>query len=212
MKLRIKNFILVTILAFVTIGGTTSCGSKKKLAKKEYEAKVAQAKADLNAIIEGTTEWTLEEQKARVEEIEKSDLQNQEIDTLIVKAKEVLARELAEAERAAEEERLRKIEEENRAKAESKTSISDYFAIIAAAPDAETANEKINEALNLFASPDVPVLIIVYQMGDIIDFDAPTTAEKYLNYIKDQKSVTVRVNNVKYDDNDKITELELIKK
>ncbi len=212
MKLRIKNFILVTILAFVTIGGTTSCGSKKKLAKKEYEAKVAQAKADLNAIIEGTTEWTLEEQKARVEEIEKSDLQNQEIDALIVKAKEVLARELAEAERAAEEERLRKIEEENRAKAESKTSISDYFTIIAAAPDAETANEKINEALNLFASPDVPVLIIVYQMGDIIDFDAPTTAEKYLNYIKDQKSVTVRVNNVKYDDNDKITELELIKK
>ena len=212
MELRIKNFILVTILAFVTIGGTTSCGSKKKLAKKEYEAKVAQAKADLNAIIEGTTEWTLEEQKARVEEIEKSDLQNQEIDALIVKAKEVLARELAEAERAAEEERLRKIEEENRAKAESKTSISDYFAIIAAAPDAETANEKINEALNLFASPDVPVLIIVYQMGDIIDFDAPTTAEKYLNYIKDQKSVTVRVNNVKYDDNDKITELELIKK
>lgn len=212
MKLRIKNFILVTILAFVTIGGTTSCGSKKKLAKKEYEAKVAQAKADLNAIIEGTTEWTLEEQKARVEEIEKSDLQNQEIDALIVKAKEVLARELAEAERAAEEERLRKIEEENRAKAESKTSISDYFAIIAAAPDAETANEKINEALNLFASPDVPVLIIVYQMGDIIDFDAPTTAEKYLNYIKDQKSVTVRVNNVKYDDNDKIIELELIKK
>ncbi len=212
MKLRIKNFILVTILAFVTIGGTTSCGSKKKLAKKEYEAKVAQAKADLNAIIEGTTEWTLEEQKARVEEIEKSDLQNQEVDALIVKAKEVLARELAEAERAAEEERLRKIEEENRAKAESKTSISDYFAIIAAAPDAETANEKINEALNLFVSPDVPVLIIVYQMGDIIDFDAPTTAEKYLNYIKDQKSVTVRVNNVKYDDNDKITELELIKK
>lgn len=212
MELRIKNFILVTILAFVTIGGTTSCGSKKKLAKKEYEAKVAQAKADLNAIIEGTTEWTLEEQKARVEEIEKSDLQNQEVDELIVKAKEVLARELAEAERAAEEERLRKIEEENRAKAESKTSISDYFAIIAAAPDAETANEKINEALNLFASPDVPVLIIVYQMGDIIDFDAPTTAEKYLNYIKDQKSVTVRVNNVKYDDNDKITELELIKK
>ena len=212
MKLQIKNLFIITMLFFVTIGGTTSCGSKKKLAKKEYEAKVAQAKADLNAIIEGTTEWTLEEQKARVEEIEKSDLQNQEVDVLIVKAKEVLARELAEAERAAEEERLRKIEEENRAKAESKTSISDYFAIIAAAPDAETANEKINEALNLFASPDVPVLIIVYQMGDIIDFDAPTTAEKYLNYIKDQKSVTVRVNNVKYDDNDKITELELIKK
>ena len=67
MKLQIKNFILVAMLALVTIGGTTSCSSKKKLAKKEYEAKVEQAKADLNAIIERTTEWTLEEQKARVE-------------------------------------------------------------------------------------------------------------------------------------------------
>ncbi len=212
MKLQMKNFILVTMLALVTIGGTTSCSSKKKLAKKEYEAKVEQAKADLNAIIEGTTEWTLEEQKSRIEEIEKSDLQNQEVDELIVKAKEVVEREVAEAERIAEEERLRQLEEENKAKTESKTSLSDYLAIIAAAPDAETANEKIAEALALFASPDVPVLIIVYHMGDIVDYDAPTTAEKYLNYIKDQKKVSVRVNNIKYDDNDKITELELIKK
>ena len=56
------------------------------------------------------------------------------------------------------------------------------------------------------------VLIIVYHVGDVIDYDAPTTAVKYLNYIKDQKKVNVGVNNIKYDDNDKITELELIKK
>jgi hypothetical protein len=55
MKLQMKNFVLVAMLALVTIGGTTSCSSKKKLAKKEYEAKVEQAKADLNAIIERTT-------------------------------------------------------------------------------------------------------------------------------------------------------------
>ncbi len=212
MRLQIKNFIFVAMLALVTIGGTTSCSSKKKLAKQEYEANVEQAKADLNAIIEGATQWTLEEQQARIEEIEKLDLQNQEVDELIVSAKDVISRKIAEAERLAEEERLRELEEQNREKAESKTSLSDYFAIIAAAPDAEVANEKIAEALKLFASPDVPVLIIVYQMGDIIDFDAPTTAEKYLNYIKDQKKVPVRVNNIKYDENDKITELELIKK
>lgn len=212
MKLQIKNFILVAILAVVTIGGATSCSSKKKLAKKEYEAKVAQAKADLNAIIEGTTEWTLEEQQGRVEEIENMNLQNPEVDELIVKAKEVLAGKIAEAERLAEEERLRELEEQNKEKAKPQTSLSDYFAVIAAAPDAEAANEKIAEALNLFASPDVPVLIIVYHMGDIIDYDAPTTAERYLNYIKDQKKVSVSVNNVKYDENNKITELELIKK
>ncbi len=211
MKLQIKNFILIAMLALVTIGGTTSCSSKKKLAKKEYEAKLAQAKTDLNAIIEGTTEWTLDEQTARVDEIEKMDLQNQEIDELIVKAREVIAREKAEAERIAEEKRLRELEEQKKNQEKPKTSLSDYFAIIAAAPNADVANEKIAEALKLFASPDVPVLIIIYHMGDIIDYDAPTTAERYLNYIKDQKKVAVRVNNIKYDNNNKITELELIK-
>ncbi len=210
MKLQIKNFILIAMMALVTIGGTTSCSSKKKLAKKEYEAKLLQAKTDLNAIIEGTTQWTLEEQKSRIDEIEKSDLQNAEIDELIVKAKEVVERKIAEAERVAEEERLRQIEEQNKIKQE--TSIEDYFNIIAAAPDADAANTKIAEALQLFASPDVPVLIIVYHVGDIIDYDAPTTAEKYLNYIKDQKKVAVGIHNIKYDNNNKITELELIKK
>lgn len=210
MRLQIKNLFIIMMLFFVTIGGTTSCGSKKKMAKKEYEAKVEQAKKDLNAIINGDTQWTLDEQKARVEEIEKMDLQNPEIDELIVKAKEVINRETAEAERLAEEERLRQIEEQNKMK--PKTSLEDYFAIIAASPDAETANEKIAEVLNLFASPDVPVLIIIYHVGDIIDYDAPTTAEKYLNYIKDQKKVNVGVKNIKYDNNNKITELELIKK
>ena len=210
MKLHIKNIILITMLAFVTIGGTTSCGSKKKLAKKEYEAKLLQAKTDLNAIIEGTTQWTLEEQKSRIEEIEKSDLQNAEIDALVVKAKEVVERKMAEAARIAEEERLRQIEEQNKVK--PVTSLEDYFTIIAAAPTADAANAKIAEALNLFASPDVPVLIIVYHVGDIIDYDAPTTAERYLNYIKDQKKVAVGIYNIKYDGNNKITELELIKK
>lgn len=211
MKLQIKNFILVAMLALVTFGGTTSCSSKKKLAKKEYEAKLEQAKTDLNAIIEGATEWTLAEQMARIDEIEKMDLQNQEIDELIIKAREVVNRELAEEARLAEEERLRELEEKKKNESKPQTSLSDYFAIIAAAPNTEVANEKIAEALKLFASPDVPVLIIIYHVGNIIDYDAPTTAERYLNYIKDQKKVAVRVNDVKYDANNKITELELIK-
>ena len=210
MKLHIKNFILIAMMALVTIGGTTSCSSKKKMAKKEYEAKVEQAKKDLNAIIAEETQWTLEEQKSRIEEIETAALNNPEVDELIVKAKEKVIRLMAEEARAAEEERLRELEEQKKMKPVA--SLEDYFAIIAAAPDAETANEKIAEALKMFASPDVPVLIIIYHVGDIIDYDAPTTAEKYLNYIKDQKKVNVGVYNIKYDRNNKITELELIKK
>ncbi len=210
MKLQIKNLFIITMLFLVTIGATTSCSSKKKMAKKEYEAKVEQAKRDLTAIVDGETQWTLEEQTNRVEEIESMDLMNPEVDELIVKAKEVINREIAEAERLAEEERLRQIEEQSQAKPE--TSLEDCFAIIAAAPDAESANSKIAETLQLFASPDVPVLIIIYHVGDIIDYDAPTTVEKYLNYIKDQKKVNVSVKDVKYDNSDKITELVLIKK
>ena len=210
MKLHIKNILLLGMLLLITVGGTTSCKSKKKLAKQEYEAKLTQAKTDLNAIINGETQWTLEEQRARIEEIEKADFQDTEIDELIVKAKSAIDDKQAEAERIAEEERLRELESQK--VIEKETSIEDYFAIIAAAPDAETANEKIAEAMQLFATPDVPVLIIIHHLGDIVDYDAPTTAEKYLNYIKDQKSVTVRVNNIKYNDNNKITELELIKK
>lgn len=210
MKLHIKNFVIIAMVALVTLGTTTSCGSKKKLAKKEYEAKVEQAKNDLNAIINDETLWTLEEQKARIDEIEKADLQNPEIDELVVAAREKVNRKIAEEARLAEEERLRQIEEQNKMKPVA--SLEDYFAIIAAAPDAETANEKIAEAMDLFATPDVPVLIIVYHVGDIIDYDAPTTAEKYLNYIKDQKKVNVGVYNIKYNNSGKITELELIKK
>lgn len=212
MKLHIKNLILIIMMALVTIGGTTSCSSKKKLAKKEYEAKVEQSKKDLNAIINEQTQWTLEEQLSRVNEIEQYNLQNSEVDELIVKAKDKLAKAKAEKDRVAEEERLRAIEAEKANAMKPVTSLQDYFAIIAAAPDAETANDKIAEALEMFSSSDVPVLIIIYQLGDVVDYDAPTTIDKYLNYIKDQKVVNVDVNNIKYDNNHKITELELIKK
>lgn len=214
MKLSIKSIFVIILMALVTIGGTTSCGSKKKMAKKEYEERLAQTKNDLNAIIEGSAQWTLEEQIARLDEIDKMDLQSEEIDGLMVKAREVVEDRRVEAEsekqRLAEEERLRRLEEQNKVKSEP--TLEEFFSIIAAAPDADTANEKIAEALKLFASPDVPVLIVIYHVGDIIDYDAPTTAERYLNYIKDQKEVAVGISNVKYDSNNKITELELIKK
>lgn len=205
---KIKNIVIVTMVLLVTIGGSTSCTSKKKLAKQEYEAKMAKATEDLNAIINGTTSWTLEEQKARIEEIRNSDLAGDELESLVNRAVEKVDSAIAEAARLAEEERLRQLEEQKK----PKTSLEDYFSIIAGAPDTESANEKIAEALKLFASPDVPVLIIVYHVGDIIDYDTPTTIEKYLNYLKDQKKVNVDVNDIKYDSNNKIKELELIKK
>ena len=91
-------------------------------------------------------------------------------------------------------------------------SLDDYFALIAGAASVDKANQKINEALKLFGSPDTPVLIIISQEGDIVDYDKPTTAKKYLDYLKDQKKNLNEIGNIEYDDNGKIKLLELIKK
>ena len=91
-------------------------------------------------------------------------------------------------------------------------SLADYFALIAGASSVENANIKINEALKLFSSPDAPVLIIISQEGDLVDYDRPTTAKMYLEYLKDQKKNLNEIEKIEYDDNGKIKLLELIKK
>ena len=210
---NLKSIIILAMVALVTICGATSCKSSGKMSKKEYKTKVEQATKDLNAILNNETEWSLEEQQARVNEIKQVDFskKNPEIVEMIERAEAKIARELAERERLAEEQRiaeeqrLREIEEQNK----PKTSLADYFTMIASAKDAATANSTITEALKLFESPDAVVLIRLNNYGD---YDRPTTAVNYLNYLKDQKKVNVNVDNVKYNDNKKITELELIKK
>lgn len=90
--------------------------------------------------------------------------------------------------------------------------INDYFIQIAYAKDVTTANNKIAEAMKLYAGKDVPVLIIISQADGITDYDKPTTIEKYLNFVKDQKKYTNDIFSVKFDSYGQITELELIKK
>ncbi len=74
------------------------------------------------------------------------------------------------------------------------------------------ANRMIAECLQKFEGPEVPVLIIISIEGDIVDYDKPTTAGKYLNYLKDVKNSPNKVYRLKKSDMGKIIELELIKK
>ena len=210
---HLKSIIVIAMVALVTACGVTSCKSSSKMTKKEYQAKVEQATRDLNAILNDETEWSLEEQQARVNEIKQVDFskKNPEIMEMIDRAEAKIARELAERDRIAEErrlaeeQRLRELEEQNK----PQTGLTDYFNMIANAKDVNTANSYIREALKLFESPDAVVLILLNNYGD---YDRPTTAQNYLNYIKDQKKVNVRVNDVIYNSDNKITQLELIKK
>lgn len=89
--------------------------------------------------------------------------------------------------------------------------LSKYFDAVASSSNATAANNSINEALTMFASPETPVLIIISGSGDNKDYDRPTTIQKYLNYLKDQKKNANKVENLKYDASGKITEVELRK-
>ena len=206
--------MLVLLAAFITLGGTTSCKSKKKLAKEaaeaEYKARVSEAVKDLTAILDDETAWTLEEKEHRVQTIKDWNLQNAEVDDLLFQVEKKLARERAQAEQRAEEER-RAAEEAAKAK-EPKNLLEKNFNSIATASSVTQANRIINETLQLFSSNSAPVLIIISQAGGFNDYDRPTTIEDYLNYLKDQKVNRNRVSDLKFNDNGKITEVELIKK
>ena len=211
MKSKITTVLMVLLAVFITLGGTTSCKSKKRLAREaaeaEYKSKVEQATKDLNAILDDETLWTLEEKEARVKTIKDWNLQNAEVDDLLFQVEKKLARERAQR----EEEERRAAEERERANS-ADAVLGRNFTNIANAGSASQANRVINETLNMFESPNVPVLIIIKQNAGFNDYDRPTTIEKYLNYVKDQKKATEKVFSIKYNDNGKINELELIKK
>ena len=209
----VSRLLMLSLVIIIAMGGATSCKSKKKLAREkaeaEYKAKVDQAKKDLTAILNGETNWTLDQKKERVKTIKSYKLDDQEVKDLLVKVDE----KLKEEERQLEEERLRKEELEKAQRERQKYSaITNSMSGIAGAGSYDDANRQIESALNLYATPDIPVLIIISKENGYADYDRPTTISKFLNYLKDKKEFKFGVESVKYNDQGKITELELIKK
>ena len=216
MKNKITTAVMILLVALITLGGNTSCKSKKRLAREaaeaEYNARVAEAVRDLTAILNDQTTWTLEEKENRVQTIKDWNLQNPEVDALLLQVERKLARERAQAEQAAEQERLA-AEAAARAR-EPRTLLENSFNSIVNAANVAQANRIISETLQMFASNDVPVLIIISQAGgpDNIDYDRPTTIENYLNYLKDQHVNRNDVFDLKFNEAGKITEVELLKR
>ena len=215
--IKLPRIMVVILLAGITFGGLSSCQSKKKLAKEQaaaaYNTKVQQAKKDMTAMLNGTTTWTLDQQFKRLDTIKSYNIADQDVKDLIVKVEDKLNTEKAEAERKAEEDRLRKEEAAKKlAEQANFKAINESFTGIAHAVSYDEADKEINQALQLFATPDVPILIIIDQVDGVNDYDRPTTASRFLNYLKDIKSYNYAVESVKRNTEGKITELELIKK
>lgn len=98
-----------------------------------------------------------------------------------------------------------------RRESEPYNKLQNYFAAISSANSVTSANSNIAEALNLFASKDTPVLIVISEEGGQKDYDRPTTIGQYLNYLKDQKKNMNKINHLQLDASGKITEVELVK-
>jgi hypothetical protein len=130
----------------------------------------------------------------------------EDITTDIAKAREKQVREEAEAtaQAAAEAEAQAELKA-------NKPKLITAFSGISSASTRGEANNRIQEALTMFASPNVPVLVVISEVGGMVDYDKPTTIEKYLNYLKDTRNNTNVVKNVELDANGKIVELELVK-
>lgn len=193
----------------------SSCKSKKKLAKEKeaaaYAANLSQAKSTLQDILNDNTNMSLDEKEAAVRSIKEMNLNDPEVDELLRQADEKLAGERAALNKKQLEESQKQPTGGDVAKDKNALSLSDYFSKIVAATSVSQANMLIADALKLFSSPDAPVLIIISKQGNIVDYDRPTTAKNYLNYLKDTKNNVNKIDKITYDSNGKIKELELLK-
>lgn len=177
----IRNSSTFVVLLLSLLIITSSCKSKKK-------AMEAQAAAE----------------KARIER------ENAEKEANERKQREAALKQQQEAEEAARKEADARRANEARA-SEPKTKLNQYFNTISNASAVNSANSSISEALSMFASGDTPVLIVISESGGQKDYDRPTTIKAYLNYLKDQKKNINAISDLKFDNNGKITEVELKK-
>jgi uncharacterized caspase-like protein len=200
------SFYLIILLGMGTTLTTTSCGSKKKAAEAQAAAekkrKIEKATSDLKAVLNDTS-MSAEERQKRIDAIKAMNIDDPTVKDLIAQAEQSVREQ-----RIREEEERRKKEADEEANKKSKT-IKDFFTEIANASDANAANASIANALKLFTSPKADVLIIISEEGGEKDYDEPTTAEKYLNFIKDQKKMNHKIVSIGTDENGKIKLLEL---
>ncbi|WKN41048.1 hypothetical protein [Tunicatimonas pelagia] len=209
LQLRRVNYAWIILLFGVFVAlGPTGCKAKKeaKAAEKARLERIAKARADLLSVINDQGSMSTDEKEAVVEGVKDLNLQDAEIQTLIDRAEGIIADERAAARR--DEERP----EVTESGPTSESDLNNLFRNVAGARNTGDANAQIRNAIDMFASSETPVLIIISQSGGQTDYDEPTTISKYLNYLKDTKNSPDEVYNMVFDANGKIKELELIKR
>lgn len=217
-RIRSSNYlslvipVIFSLMIGFNLGGCKS--QKKALEAQEQAAREAElaaidaAKAKLNDLL-GNNVLSVDEKQKGLDEVKALNIQDDGVQSLITQLEEQIAGlKMAQAEEA----RKQKEAEKAKAAGSPQDRLIRYFGAISSAPSVSSANQNIEEALQLFASGDVPVLIIIGKFQGENDYDEPTTIRKYLEYLKDQKKNPNNIENLVFDSSGKISEVELIKK
>lgn len=216
--LRIPLAWILILLMGLTLP-LTSCKSKKKQAEeqarleaeakaKERDAYIAQLNKLTKYPISDMNEW--EEKYAAFKDLVfKNPFKGEmSVEGSIAKVESFFQAEKERLESLVEETQdVNDYEDPNK---ELKIEIRETFNEIVQADSYEEANQLINSLLPKFASSETPVLIVIDQEGMDKAYDRPTTAEKFLNYLKDQKRNPYSVLDVLVNRNGKIQSMELL--
>lgn len=219
LPLRLPGNVFMILLCLVLASGMTGCkGKKKKLAEEQARIEALEAanreaylngiRNQLNDIINysATDLDDLARKERELSDLEMlEDWQESDILVQIRKAKYHLSQERDRLSAVIQQPTTPVVSPQQ---ANATTAVGRAFDAISGASSTSLANANINQALSLFSSPDVPVLVIISEAGD---YDRPTTISRYLEYLKDQGRNPNVVNNVVLDAQGKISEIELIK-
>ncbi len=219
---KITQALIIGTLIFGT-ASLSGCKKKKELAAAQAAeaARMAdmikEATVILNGILDDKTLENIDENYALLNKVKAMKLEDPGVLNLVIQVQDKLAadkaahaalmekeREKAAAARDAEAKRL-KIETDKR-------NLNQYFTALVGEKNTAKANTIISNTMPMFAGDLVPVLIIIAEENGVKDYDKPTTIKAYLNYLKDRKAYKAEVETLTYDQNGKISELELRKK
>lgn len=216
-RLRIIfHFAVVLLLIGTIVTGSSGCSGKKKAGKTAQVSTVhdnadqlLKAKGQLLEIINDDGSIPLETKEATLKDIKSQHFEDAEINGLIETASLKIKEE---KERMSQVQQVKPMEITETEIASTKDILYGFFNDLVNNKNYQDSEVYINQALKMFANSSVPVLIIISQEGGMVDYDEPTTIQKYLQYLDDTKNNTNRINAIKVNEEGLITELELIKK
>lgn len=222
---NISTILLTALLGCWMMTGMTSCKTEQK--KAEEAAAMAKAqkieatKQKLQKLL-ANNDMTAAAMQTALDQILKSAPNDPSLNALIGQVKEKINNKkaeeeakLAEEKRKQEEEARRKAEELERQKRQAHANstegkVENGLEDIATASSSSVAYQKMDDVLQLFASEQTPVLVVIYESPEgKRDYDKPKYVVTFLEYVKDTKKGNYSVVNVKKNADGKITMLEL---